>query len=154
MSPPTGPRKRPYLRKHEVSWPESLDLEINAEVSRRVEDSAGRLSPHAQKRVVVRDAVSAYLAPTRVRDEHAATEIGPQLRAARRAARMSLRDAATAAGDISRATISQVETGRQQPGLPALRALAKVYDVVVVIDKHGAAVASREAEVRSDAMGP
>jgi DNA-binding XRE family transcriptional regulator len=144
MSSPPGPRKLPYLRKHELTWPESLDREINAEVSRRITVHGQYIkSPHGQKRAIVRDALRVYLATARVRHEDSSTAIGPQLRAVRQAAGMSLRDTAAAAGDLSRAAISQIETEAEQPSLRALRALAKALDAVVVVDKHGVAVLQR-----------
>ncbi|MGW5635358.1 helix-turn-helix domain-containing protein [Streptomyces sp. NPDC003832] len=78
--------------------------------------------------------------------------VAPQLRALRRRAALTLEAAARAAG-LSPAHLSRLETGRRQPSLPMLLALARVYGTTVS-DLLGEAVADRDAVVRSADMEP
>jgi transcriptional regulator with XRE-family HTH domain len=57
-------------------------------------------------------------------------EVAPRLRELRRARRLSLEAAAARAG-LSPAHLSRLETGRRQPSLPMLLALARAYGTTV-----------------------
>lgn len=78
--------------------------------------------------------------------------VAPQLRALRRRAALTLEAAARAAG-LSPAHLSRLETGRRQPSLPMLLALARVYGTTVS-ELLGETVADRDSVVRATAMEP
>ena len=78
--------------------------------------------------------------------------VAPQLRALRRRAALTLEAAARAAG-LSPAHLSRLETGRRQPSLPMLLALARVYRTTVS-ELLGETVADRDAVVRAADMEP
>jgi transcriptional regulator with XRE-family HTH domain len=78
--------------------------------------------------------------------------VAPQLRALRRRAALTLEAAARAAG-LSAAHLSRLETGRRQPSLPMLLALARVY-ATTVSELLGETVADRDSVVRAAAMEP
>ncbi|MFE9251354.1 helix-turn-helix domain-containing protein [Streptomyces sp. NPDC007088] len=78
--------------------------------------------------------------------------VAPQLRELRRRAGLTLEAAAKAAG-LSPAHLSRLETGRRQPSLPMLLALARTYGTTVseLLGEH---TEGREAVVRAAAMEP
>ncbi|MFG2520236.1 helix-turn-helix domain-containing protein [Streptomyces sp. NPDC048527] len=76
--------------------------------------------------------------------------VAPQLRALRRRAALTLEAAARAAG-LSPAHLSRLETGRRQPSLPMLLALARTYGTTVS-ELLGEMPADRDAVVRSGDM--
>ncbi|MFI0235685.1 helix-turn-helix domain-containing protein [Streptomyces sp. NPDC016845] len=76
--------------------------------------------------------------------------VAPQLRALRHRAALTLEAAAGSAG-LSPAHLSRLETGRRQPSLPMLLALARIYGTTVS-ELLGEAPADRGAVVRADAM--
>ncbi|MFF4209304.1 helix-turn-helix domain-containing protein [Streptomyces sp. NPDC001796] len=78
--------------------------------------------------------------------------VAPQLRALRRRAGLTLEAAARAAG-LSPAHLSRLETGRRQPSLPMLLALARIYSTTVS-ELLGETVADRDAVVRAADMEP
>ncbi|MGC5567766.1 helix-turn-helix domain-containing protein [Streptomyces sp. FR-108] len=78
--------------------------------------------------------------------------VAPQLRALRHRAALTLESAAAAAG-LSPAHLSRLETGRRQPSLPMLLALARIYGTTVS-DLLGETVTERDAVVRSAGMEP
>ncbi|UXY23209.1 XRE family transcriptional regulator [Streptomyces cynarae] len=78
--------------------------------------------------------------------------VAPQLRALRRRAGLTLEAAARAAG-LSPAHLSRLETGRRQPSLPMLLALARIYGTTVS-ELLGETVADRDAVVRAADMEP
>ncbi|MFJ9737365.1 helix-turn-helix domain-containing protein [Streptomyces sp. NPDC101166] len=78
--------------------------------------------------------------------------VAPRLRSLRRLAGLTLEAAARDAG-LSPAHLSRLETGRRQPSLPMLLALARVYGTTVS-DLLGEAAADRDAVVRADDMEP
>ncbi|MFJ1736779.1 helix-turn-helix domain-containing protein [Streptomyces sp. NPDC088254] len=78
--------------------------------------------------------------------------VAPRLRSLRRLAGLTLEAAARAAG-LSPAHLSRLETGRRQPSLPMLLALARVYGTTVS-DLLGETAADRDAVVRADDMEP
>ncbi|MER5748269.1 XRE family transcriptional regulator [Streptomyces sp. NPDC002088] len=78
--------------------------------------------------------------------------VAPQLRALRRRAALTLEAAARAAG-LSPAHLSRLETGRRQPSLPMLLALARIYGTTVS-ELLGETVADRDAVVRAGDMEP
>ncbi|MFC9462677.1 helix-turn-helix domain-containing protein [Streptomyces sp. NPDC056637] len=78
--------------------------------------------------------------------------VAPQLRELRRRAALTLEAAARAAG-LSPAHLSRLETGRRQPSLPMLLALARTYGTTVS-ELLGETPADRDAVVRSGAMEP
>ncbi|MFF3846099.1 helix-turn-helix domain-containing protein [Streptomyces sp. NPDC002328] len=78
--------------------------------------------------------------------------VAPQLRSLRRLAGLTLETAAGAAG-LSPAHLSRLETGRRQPSLPMLLALARVYGTTVS-ELLGETVADRDAVVRAADMEP
>lgn len=78
--------------------------------------------------------------------------VAPQLRALRRRASLTLEAAAGAAG-LSPAHLSRLETGRRQPSLPMLLALARIYGTTVS-ELLGETVADRDAVVRAADMEP
>ncbi|MFG2887047.1 helix-turn-helix domain-containing protein [Streptomyces sp. NPDC048297] len=78
--------------------------------------------------------------------------VAPQLRALRRRAGLTLEAAARSAG-LSPAHLSRLETGRRQPSLPMLLALARIYGTTVS-ELLGEAVADRDAVVRAADMEP
>jgi transcriptional regulator with XRE-family HTH domain len=78
--------------------------------------------------------------------------VAPQLRALRRRASLTLEAAAGAAG-LSAAHLSRLETGRRQPSLPMLLALARIYGTTVS-ELLGETVADRDAVVRAADMEP
>lgn len=78
--------------------------------------------------------------------------VAPQLRILRRRASLTLEAAARAAG-LSPAHLSRLETGRRQPSLPMLLALARVYGTTVS-ELLGETVAERDAVVRAADMEP
>jgi transcriptional regulator with XRE-family HTH domain len=76
--------------------------------------------------------------------------VAPQLRELRRRAALTLEAAARAAG-LSPAHLSRLETGRRQPSLPMLLALARTYGTTVS-ELLGETPADRDAVVRSADM--
>ncbi|MFI9599833.1 helix-turn-helix domain-containing protein [Streptomyces sp. NPDC052043] len=78
--------------------------------------------------------------------------VAPQLRALRRRAALTLEAAARAAG-LSPAHLSRLETGRRQPSLPMLLALARVYGTTVS-EVLGETVPDRDAVVRAGDLEP
>ncbi|MEU8484125.1 XRE family transcriptional regulator [Streptomyces sp. NPDC048641] len=76
--------------------------------------------------------------------------VAPQLRELRRRAALTLEAAARAAG-LSPAHLSRLETGRRQPSLPMLLALARTYGTTVS-ELLGETPADRDAVVRSGDM--
>ncbi|MFB7707556.1 helix-turn-helix domain-containing protein [Streptomyces sp. NPDC056105] len=78
--------------------------------------------------------------------------VAPQLRELRRRAALTLEAAARAAG-LSPAHLSRLETGRRQPSLPMLLALARTYGTTVS-ELLGETPADRDAVVRSADMEP
>ncbi|POX49601.1 helix-turn-helix domain-containing protein [Streptomyces sp. Ru72] len=78
--------------------------------------------------------------------------VAPQLRALRRRAGLTLEAAARAAG-LSPAHLSRLETGRRQPSLPMLLALARIYGTTVS-ELLGETLADRDAVVRAADMEP
>ncbi|GAA0922654.1 XRE family transcriptional regulator [Streptomyces thermoalcalitolerans] len=78
--------------------------------------------------------------------------VAPQLRALRRRASLTLEAAARAAG-LSPAHLSRLETGRRQPSLPMLLALARVYGTTVS-ELLGETAVGRDAVVHADEMEP
>ncbi|MGW1025755.1 helix-turn-helix domain-containing protein [Streptomyces sp. NPDC002577] len=72
--------------------------------------------------------------------------VAPHLRELRRRASLTLEAAARAAG-LSPAHLSRLETGRRQPSLPMLLALARVYSTTVS-ELLGETVADRDAVLR------
>ncbi|MFH9011468.1 helix-turn-helix domain-containing protein [Streptomyces sp. NPDC017943] len=78
--------------------------------------------------------------------------VAPQLRALRRQASLTLEAAARAAG-LSPAHLSRLETGRRQPSLPMLLALARIYGTTVS-ELLGETVAERDSVIRAAAMEP
>ncbi|WP_367319500.1 helix-turn-helix domain-containing protein [Streptomyces sp. HUAS ZL42] len=76
--------------------------------------------------------------------------VAPQLRALRRRSGLTLEAAARAAG-LSAAHLSRLETGRRQPSLPMLLALARIYGTTVS-ELLGETVADRDAVVRAADM--
>ncbi|MGX4688534.1 helix-turn-helix domain-containing protein [Streptomyces sp. JNUCC 63] len=78
--------------------------------------------------------------------------VAPQLRALRRRASLTLEAAARAAG-LSPAHLSRLETGRRQPSLPMLLALARIYGTTVS-ELLGETVAGQDAIVRVGDMEP
>ncbi|MER5375532.1 XRE family transcriptional regulator [Streptomyces sp. NPDC002553] len=78
--------------------------------------------------------------------------VAPRLRSLRRLAGLTLEAAARAAG-LSPAHLSRLETGRRQPSLPMLLALARVYGTTVS-DLLGETAADRDAVVRAGDMEP
>ncbi|MGW1288830.1 helix-turn-helix domain-containing protein [Streptomyces sp. NPDC002586] len=78
--------------------------------------------------------------------------VAPQLRALRRRTGLTLEAAARTAG-LSPAHLSRLETGRRQPSLPLLLALARIYGTTVS-DLLGETVADRDAIVRAGDMEP
>jgi transcriptional regulator with XRE-family HTH domain len=78
--------------------------------------------------------------------------VAPQLRALRRRAGLTLEAAARAAG-LSPAHLSRLETGRRQPSLPMLLALARIYGTTVS-ELLGETVPDRDAVVRAADMEP
>ncbi|MFF2502323.1 helix-turn-helix domain-containing protein [Streptomyces sp. NPDC058067] len=76
--------------------------------------------------------------------------VAPQLRDLRRRAALTLEAAARAAG-LSPAHLSRLETGRRQPSLPMLLALARTYGTTVS-ELLGETPADRDAVVRSGDM--
>ncbi|HET9383056.1 MAG TPA: XRE family transcriptional regulator [Streptomyces sp.] len=78
--------------------------------------------------------------------------VAPRLRALRRRAGLTLEAAARAAA-LSPAHLSRLETGRRQPSLPMLLALARVYGTTVS-DLLGERVSDRDAVVRAAGMEP
>ncbi|MFE6755855.1 helix-turn-helix domain-containing protein [Streptomyces sp. NPDC057684] len=78
--------------------------------------------------------------------------VAPQLRELRRRAALTLEAAARAAG-LSPAHLSRLETGRRQPSLPMLLALARTYGTTVS-ELLGETPADRDAVVRSGDMEP
>ncbi|MFF7986458.1 helix-turn-helix domain-containing protein [Streptomyces sp. NPDC007901] len=78
--------------------------------------------------------------------------VAPQLRSLRRRAGLTLEAAARDAG-LSPAHLSRLETGRRQPSLPMLLALARVYGTTVS-ELLGETVADRDAIVRAGDMEP
>jgi transcriptional regulator with XRE-family HTH domain len=78
--------------------------------------------------------------------------VAPQLRALRRRASLTLEAAAGAAG-LSPAHLSRLETGRRQPSLPMLLALARIYGTTVS-ELLGETVADRDAVLRAGDMEP
>lgn len=78
--------------------------------------------------------------------------VAPQLRALRRRASLTLEAAARAAG-LSPAHLSRLETGRRQPSLPMLLALARVYGTTVS-ELLGEKAAGQDAIVRAADMEP
>ncbi|MFJ6572765.1 helix-turn-helix domain-containing protein [Streptomyces sp. NPDC091292] len=78
--------------------------------------------------------------------------VAPQLRSLRHRASLTLEAAAASAG-LSPAHLSRLETGRRQPSLPMLLALARVYGTTVS-ELLGETVADRDAVVRAQSMEP
>ncbi|MGX2993538.1 helix-turn-helix domain-containing protein [Streptomyces sp. JNUCC 64] len=78
--------------------------------------------------------------------------VAPRLRERRRGAGLTLETAAASAG-LSPAHLSRLETGRRQPSLPMLLALARVYGTTVS-ELLGETVADREAIVQAGTMEP
>lgn len=78
--------------------------------------------------------------------------VAPQLRTLRRRASLTLEAAARTAG-LSPAHLSRLETGRRQPSLPMLLALARVYGTTVS-ELLGESAAERDAVVRAADMEP
>ncbi|MFF4978944.1 helix-turn-helix domain-containing protein [Streptomyces sp. NPDC001046] len=78
--------------------------------------------------------------------------VAPQLRALRRQASLTLEAAARAAG-LSPAHLSRLETGRRQPSLPMLLALARIYGTTVS-ELLGETVAERDSVIRAADMEP
>lgn len=78
--------------------------------------------------------------------------VAPQLRELRRRASLTLEAASRAAG-LSPAHLSRLETGRRQPSLPMLLALARIYGTTVS-ELLGETVAERDAIVRAADMEP
>ncbi|MDO0924764.1 XRE family transcriptional regulator [Streptomyces sp. TG1A-8] len=78
--------------------------------------------------------------------------VAPQLRALRRRAGLTLEAAARSAG-LSPAHLSRLETGRRQPSLPTLLALARTYGTTVS-ELLGESTADRDAVVRAADMEP
>ncbi len=77
--------------------------------------------------------------------------VAPHLRAVRRRAALTLEAAARTAG-MSPAYLSRLETGRRQPSLPTLLALARCYGTTVS-ELLGEAPADRDAVIRADEPG-
>ncbi|MFF2650296.1 helix-turn-helix domain-containing protein [Streptomyces sp. NPDC058045] len=80
------------------------------------------------------------------------TAVAPQLRELRRRAGLTLEAAARDAG-LSPAHLSRLETGRRQPSLPMLLALARVY-ATTVADLLGETPADPRSVIRSADMEP
>jgi len=80
------------------------------------------------------------------------TLVAPRLRALRRRAGLTLEAAARAAA-LSPAHLSRLETGRRQPSLPMLLALARIYGTTVS-ELLGEQVTDRDAVVRAADMEP
>lgn len=78
--------------------------------------------------------------------------VAPRLRELRRRAALTLEAAARAAG-LSPAHLSRLETGRRQPSLPMLLALARTYGTTVS-ELLGEKPADRDAVVRAPEMEP
>jgi transcriptional regulator with XRE-family HTH domain len=78
--------------------------------------------------------------------------VAPQLRELRRRASLTLEAAARAVG-LSPAHLSRLETGRRQPSLPMLLALARTYGTTVS-ELLGETVPERDAVVRAADMEP
>ncbi|MFD9075722.1 helix-turn-helix domain-containing protein, partial [Streptomyces lasiicapitis] len=78
--------------------------------------------------------------------------VAPQLRELRRRAALTLEAAARAAG-LSPAHLSRLETGRRQPSLPMLLALARTYGTTVS-ELLGETPTDRDAIVRAPDMEP
>ncbi|MDX2674954.1 helix-turn-helix domain-containing protein [Streptomyces sp. NY05-11A] len=78
--------------------------------------------------------------------------VAPHLRALRRRTALTLEAAARAAG-LSPGHLSRLETGRRQPSLPMLLALARIYGTTVS-ELLGETVADRDAVVRAAGMEP
>ncbi|MFE7978282.1 helix-turn-helix domain-containing protein [Streptomyces shenzhenensis] len=78
--------------------------------------------------------------------------VAPQLRSLRRRAGLTLEAAARSAG-LSPAHLSRLETGRRQPSLPMLLALARIYGTTVS-ELLGETVADPDAIVRAADMEP
>jgi transcriptional regulator with XRE-family HTH domain len=78
--------------------------------------------------------------------------MAPHLRALRRRSGLTLETAARAAG-LSPAHLSRLETGRRQPSLPMLLALARIYGTTVS-ELLGETVVGRDAVVRHADMEP
>ncbi|MER5492676.1 helix-turn-helix domain-containing protein [Streptomyces sp. NPDC002454] len=84
--------------------------------------------------------------------ETAVPLVAPRLRELRRGAGLTLETAAAAAG-LSPAHLSRLETGRRQPSLPMLLALARVYGTTVS-ELLGETVVDRDAVVQAATMEP
>ncbi|MFF2210958.1 helix-turn-helix domain-containing protein [Streptomyces antibioticus] len=78
--------------------------------------------------------------------------VAPQLRSLRRRAGLTL-EAAARSASMSPAHLSRLETGRRQPSLPMLLALARVYGTTVS-ELLGERVADQDAVVRAADMEP
>ncbi|RMB83366.1 helix-turn-helix domain-containing protein [Streptomyces shenzhenensis] len=78
--------------------------------------------------------------------------VAPQLRSLRRRAGLTLEAAARSAG-LSPAHLSRLETGRRQPSLPMLLALARIYGTTVS-ELLGETVTDPDAIVRAADMEP
>ncbi|MFF1692306.1 helix-turn-helix domain-containing protein [Streptomyces sp. NPDC058257] len=90
--------------------------------------------------------------PVDPQDAEALPAVAPQLRELRRRAALTLEAAARAAG-LSPAHLSRLETGRRQPSLPLLLALARTYGTTVS-ELLGELPADRDAIVRAVDMEP
>ncbi|MFI6334242.1 helix-turn-helix domain-containing protein [Streptomyces sp. NPDC050535] len=90
--------------------------------------------------------------PSPRRDADELHVVAPQLRELRRRASLTLEAAARDAG-LSPAHLSRLETGRRQPSLPMLLALARIYGTTVS-ELLGETVAERDAVVRAADMEP
>ncbi|MFF2851094.1 helix-turn-helix domain-containing protein [Streptomyces sp. NPDC058001] len=90
--------------------------------------------------------------PEPLTEADALPTVAPQLRSLRHRASLTLEAAAASAG-LSPAHLSRLETGRRQPSLPMLLALARVYGTTVS-ELLGETVADRDAVVRAGTMEP
>ena len=79
-------------------------------------------------------------------------DVAPRLRDLRRRRGLTLEAAAERAG-LSPAHLSRLETGRRQPSLPMLLALARIYSTTVS-ELLGETVAERDSVVRAADMEP
>jgi transcriptional regulator with XRE-family HTH domain len=79
-------------------------------------------------------------------------DLAPQLRGLRRRGGLTLEAAAARVG-MSPAHLSRLETGRRQPSLPMLLALARLYGTTVS-DLLGETVPAQQPIVRADRMEP
>ncbi len=79
-------------------------------------------------------------------------DVAPRLRELRRDRRLTLETVAARAG-LSPAHLSRLETGRRQPSLPMLLALARIYGTTVA-DLLGEAPAERDPIVRAGRQEP